>query len=69
MARPHSFRGLTYVVAAAGSLDTGAGAGATCLGTMSTGRLAMCSSRFDTLPNGRCGRSVRLLEPSTMTRA
>src|SRR5215472_2122993 len=36
---------------------------------MSTGRLARCGNRCETLPNGRCGRSVRLLEPSTMMRA
>ena len=60
---------LQVVVAADASGIGGACAGAACQGTISTGRLARCSNRCETLPNGRCGRSVRLLEPSTMIRA
>ena len=38
-------------------------------GTIKIGRVAMCSSRLATLPSGTRGRSVRLLEPSTTSRA
>ena len=35
------------------------------LGTISTGRVAMCSSRLATLPSRMRGRSVRLLHMAT----
>jgi len=55
------------VAATAG--DSAGSAWASVLGTIRTGRVAMCSSRLATLPSRRRGRSVRLLEPSTTRRA